>query len=151
MLPLLELSEQTRAVLTYFERYTGGNIRKSNDFASLLEFASVQDAADEFNHIVFLGKCVWNLYTALRKATTHDEAYQMLEREFAENLNNLRAALAALMGEAPEPVRLRFHDTYLGLGQGTVRNIVDFAHDLARFKDMQNDARSQHGGQNGQL
>lgn len=152
MQPLLELSEQTRAVLAYFEHYTAGNIRKSNDLASVLELASMQDAADEFNQIVFLGKCVWNLYAALRKAPPDDEAYRALEREFAENVNTLRAALSALALDAPEPLRLRLHETYLAVGQGTMRNVVDFAHDLARFKDMQSDVHNRRTKlQNGQL
>jgi hypothetical protein len=136
-------SVQTETVLAYFDEYTGFNLRKRNDFAELLEIASRSGAADEFNRLVFTGKVVWNLYHALRKTTDAQEGYQTVEQEFAKEIHHLRDGLLFFMmqkeaDDNDDGTRQRFQEVYLGTGQGTMRNIVDVAHDLARFKDLQN-------------
>jgi hypothetical protein len=40
---------------------------------------------------------------------------------------------------------MRFEETYLGMNQGTIRNIVDLAHDFAEIKHLQQDARHSSG------
>jgi hypothetical protein len=136
----MTLSEQTEAVLAYFDHYTGHNVRKRADIGAVLETASTQDAAEEFNGIVFAGKIVWNLYNTLRKITSGQEGYQHVEREFSSAVQDFREKLLFFVATMPTETQQRFSDIYLGVGQGTMRNIVDMAHDLARFKDMQADS-----------
>lgn len=133
----MELSEQTRAVLAYFDEYTGGNVRKPHDLATLLEAASQLGAAEEFNHLVFVGKCAWNVYGVLRKVQSNDEGYGNLEREFATAINDLRGLLLFFSSHVAGQMQQRFEETYLNTTPGTLRNVIDLAHDLARFKDMQ--------------
>jgi hypothetical protein len=137
----VNFSEQTQAVLGYFDQYTGGNVRKMNDFGTVLEAASTLAAAEEFNALVFSGKCVWNLYAAIRKVSPNDEGYQTLEREFASNVHDVRERLSFFTVQFGDEQRARFEQTYLGVTEGTLRNVVDLAHDLARFKDMQAEQR----------
>jgi hypothetical protein len=136
-----QFSEQTQAVLSYFDQYTGGNVRKMNDIGTVLEAASQLAAAEEFNALVFAGKCVWNLYTTISKVSPNDEGYQHLEREFASNVHDVRERLVFFAANISPEQRTRFEQTYLSVTQGTMRNVVDLAHDLARFKDMQSDQR----------
>jgi len=139
----MELSEQTQAVLAYFQHYTGHNVRKPNDVGTILETAVSIGAAEQFNDLVFTGKCAWNVYAALRKVSPNDEGYKTLEREFAATVQRLREQLAVFASNVPADTQARFEQVYLGMGQGTLRNVVDLAHDLARFKDMQNDQQRQ--------
>ena len=133
----MSFSEQTEAVLQYFDHYTGHNIRKRSDIGAVLESASMLDAAEEFNKLVFLGKVVWNLYNALRKAQSGQEGYQHVEREFASGMQDFREELLFFVAKMPDDAQKRFTEVYLGVGQGTMRNLVDLAHDFARFKDLQ--------------
>jgi hypothetical protein len=139
----MELSEQTQAVLAYFQHYTGHNVRKPNDVGTILETAAGMNAAEQFNALVFTGKCAWNVYAALRKVSPNDEGYNTLEREFAATIQTLREQLALFASNAPADAQARLKQVYLGMGQGTLRNVVDLAHDLARFKDMQHDQQRQ--------
>lgn len=136
----MNLSEQTSAVLAYFEEYAGFTLRKKNDFAEILEIASKQESAEEFNAAVFAGKVVWNLYNTLRKITSEQDGYRNVEQEFATAVHHLREHLVFFADESDDAaLQQRFEEVYLGVSQGTMRNLVDLAHDLARFKDLQAD------------
>lgn len=137
----MPFSEQTEAVLQYFDHYTGHNVRKRNDIGIILETASTLDAANEFNNLVFSGKVVWNLYNTLRKAQSGQEGYQQVEHEFASHVQVLREELLFFVAQMNVDSAQRFTEVYLGTGQGTMRNLVDFAHDLARFKDLQQESK----------
>lgn len=115
-------------------------LRKKNDFAEILEVASARGAAEEFNATVFTGKVAWNLYNTLRKITSEQDGYRNVEQEFASALHDLREHLVFFAAESDdEALKKRFEQVYLGVSQGTMRNLVDLAHDLARFKDLQAD------------
>jgi hypothetical protein len=148
ILDSMPYSSQTEAVLAYFDEYTGFNLRKRNDIAELLEAASLLDAADEFNNLIFTGKVVWNLYATLRKTTPVQDGYQSVEQEFTTEIHNLRNRLVFFTTQdaIENETKSRFQEIYLGTGQGTTRNIVDLAHDLARFKDLQSDMARQAAG-----
>lgn len=137
----MPISPQTALALEYMDNYTGNNLRKRNDLGEILETASTQDSADEFNALVFKGKVVWNLYSTLRKTPHNNEGYAHLEQEFSTSVHELREQLVFFAAHSANDTATRFQEVYLGTGQGTMRNIVDLAHDLARFKDMQNDAK----------
>lgn len=133
----MTFSTETSAVLDYLDHYTGHNLRKRNDIGALLEAASMLDAPDEFNEFIFSGKVAWNLYSTLRKTQSGQEGYQHLESEFTRGVQDMRERLLFFIAQMPEEVTTRFTDLYLGIGQGTMRNLIDLAHDLARFKDLQ--------------
>lgn len=137
----MTFSEQTESVLAYFDHYTGGNIRKRADFGAVLESASELGAAEEFNAVVFAGKVVWNLYATLRKSGSGQEGYNHVEREFASAVQAFREQVLFFVATMPEATQQRFTEVYLGVGQGTMRNLVDIAHDFARFKDLQGEGK----------
>lgn len=137
----MNLSEDTLAVVEYLDQYCKGNLRKKNDIGVVLELAATADDAEIVHNIVFAGTSLWKVFTLLRKQTPQSEGFKQLEDEFASAMNALRSQLAALIEQAPDEVVLRFHDTYLGMGSGIIRNLTDLAHDMANFKELQNDMK----------
>jgi hypothetical protein len=138
----MPISEHTQSVIAYFDTYSGFTLRKKNDLSEILDIAATSGDAENFNATVFTGKIVWNLYSQLRKITSGDTAYANIEQEFANAVNALREYVLLFANLSEDAaVKQRFQEVYLDVNQGTMRNLVDFAHDLARFKDMQSDAQ----------
>lgn len=139
-----QVSEQIQFVMEYFEQYSGYNLRKKNDVAAILHFCMIADKASEFNELARQGKIIWNLYSALRKTASQET--ERMEQEFATVTRQFRESILGIIQLFPHdsPQIQRFELNYLGTHQGTLRNIVDLSHDLARFKDMQNDEQLKH-------
>lgn len=137
----MNLSNETEAVLAYLDAVTENNLRKRSDLGAVLEIGFQLGVAEKCNDLIFSGKCVWNVYAALRKATPNNEGYKQLEQEFASVIKNFREMLLFFVANSPQVVMERFEQTYLGVGQGVLRNVVDFTHDLARLKDVQNEGK----------
>ncbi|MCS6808324.1 MAG: hypothetical protein RML40_06585 [Bacteroidota bacterium] len=137
------LSQETHAVMAYFDQYTEFSVRKRNDLAAMLDIAMLHDEAELWNTTVFTGKVVWSLYMKLRElqgSATAEESYRRIEQEFAAVVNQLREHIVYFAHLSDnQAFQERLKETYLHIHQGTIRNIVDLAHDLARFKDMQHD------------
>lgn len=140
----MQISAESEAVLSYLDKVTDGALRKRDDLGALLEIGATTAAADEFNTLVFSGKACWNVYGVLRKTPPADEKFNVVEKEFGERLQALREALLFFAANAEVKLNERWQQVYLGMGQGTARNLVDLAQDLARLKDLQNEHR--HGG-----
>jgi hypothetical protein len=133
----MNLSDDTQAILDYLKS-TEAKLRKPNDLGALLEIGAQTGAADEMNTIILTGKNIWSVYGILKKTNSHDDSFQHLEAEFMTEINTLRTSIVDFLASVPEEIYLRFSDTYLGMNQGTIRNIVDLAHDLAALKNLQN-------------
>ncbi|MBS1538139.1 MAG: hypothetical protein JST20_10380 [Bacteroidetes bacterium] len=134
------LSDDTQAILDYLES-TDVKLRKSNDFGALLEIGAQLGAADETNALILTGKNIWSVYGILKKTSSTDEGFQNLEAQFMTEINTFRTAIVSFLATVSEEIYTRFEETYLGMNQGTIRNIVDLAHDLAALKDLQNQAK----------
>lgn len=132
------ISDDTQAVVEYLDQYSGNNLRKKNDMATILELAAISGDAEAMTSIIFAGTSLWKVFGVLRKQTPQTEGYKQLEGEFATSMNALRSELAALIEPADEDTLQRFHDIYLSMSGGVIRNLTDVAHDLALFKEMQN-------------
>ncbi len=137
----MNLQPDTLAVLSHLDDITEGALRKRNDLGVILELAASRADSAAFNALTRTGMGLWKVYRTLRSLRSGDDGYATLEREFGSLVNELREQLAALVAEADDEVLKRFDDTYFGMTQGVVRNLVDLGHDLARIKDLQNSAR----------
>lgn len=137
----MEFSQETLTVVQYLDHASGHSLRKRNDITILLEIGSRTDSAEQFNKLVFYGKCLWNVYAIIRKTSPDAEGFAQIQHEFAENVRLIREELVYFAANADEDTTARFQNIYLGMNEGTLRNVVDLAHDLARLKDLQNDAR----------
>ena len=133
-----KFSDDIEALLSQLDG-RGGGLRKRSDVGLLFELAASNNDFDGINAMIFNGKIIWNTYGVLRKASQEDENYSNLEKEFMLAINELRTFLFDYGEQCDEQHKKRIEETYLGMSQGTIRNIVDLAHDLAEVKNLQND------------
>ncbi|MFM8280056.1 MAG: hypothetical protein ACKN9Y_00470, partial [Bacteroidota bacterium] len=137
-------SSDIEALLTHLDE-RGGGLRKRSDIGLLFEHAAEAGEAEIINRLVFNGKIIWSTYGLLKKSTEQTDGYANLEREFMQAVNDVRILIHDFTSTWQEEHRLRFEETYLGMNQGTIRNIVDLAHDFAEIKHLQQDARHSSG------
>ncbi len=122
----------------------GGALRKRGDMGVILECGAESGDAETVNSIIFHGKNAWSTYSLLKKMRQNDDGFPGVEREFMKSINELRTLLADITAAASPEAQTRFDETYLGMSQGTIRNLVDLAHDLAALKNLQN--ANKHAG-----
>lgn len=137
----MSFSDDTLNVLDYLEGVSQGGLRKRNDLGRLLELAVEMEAVEEMNGLAFHGTHFYNLYVMLRRNASSAEGYPTLEREFHTGAEKLRELMSALLVEADESQIDRFNSTYYTMTQGSLRNLVDLAHDLMILKGVQNDMK----------
>lgn len=137
----MNLQPDVLAVLSHLDSITQGALRKQNDLGVILELSASRADSDAFNNLTRTGMGLWKVYRTLRSLRSGDDGFSTLEREFGSLVNDLREQLASLVADADDDVLRRFDDTYFGMTQGVVRNLVDLSHDLARIKELQNSAR----------
>jgi len=141
----MELSSDTRNVLDYLESASEQGLRKRNDLGVLFELAAERGAHDEMNDLLFHGTHMFNLFHTLRRASNTGEGYDTLEREFSESVERLRDLVAGALVDANADHVERFEVTYYAMTQGSLRNLIDLAHDLSLAKRVQNDEKHQSG------
>jgi hypothetical protein len=139
----MDISEETEHVLAYLDQAAGQGLRKRNDIGALLELAASSHLPDEINDLAFHGSFLYNLYQTLRKSAPGAEGYQHLEREFSAAVETVRQLMAKLLVDADEEQVARFDSQYYQMTQGSLRNVVDLAHDLGVLKSVQNEQK--HG------
>ena len=137
------MSSDTENVLNYLDSIAEHGLRKRNDLGTLLELAAARGAHEEMNQLLFHGRHLYNLYTTLRKASSNAQGYQTLEREFAAAIETLRDLLAKILVDAEDEETHRFEQHYYAMTQGSMRNLIDLAHDLGLLKSVQNEQK--HG------
>jgi hypothetical protein len=138
----MEISDDTLAVVAYLQEYSDNNLRKPDDLAIVLELCALQADAALAQRIITSGAALWRVYRALRRMRRGDEGYRQLEDEFTAQVNEFRLGIAtALDATDEEPLLERFQAVYMELTTGALRNVVDFAHDFAYLKQLQNDQR----------
>jgi len=133
----MQLSPDTESVLAVLDEAVEGGLRKRNDVGALLELAATTNDHELFNEMTLTGTGLWKVYGVLKRVEPGSDGYPLLEREFADLLNRLRELMATLTPNADDELLSRFDDTYFGMTQGVIRNLVDLSHDLARIKDLQ--------------
>mgnify|MGYP001773220184 CR=1 FL=1 len=141
----MELSPDTEAVLEYLQAYSGNTLRKVRDVGLILEVAAQQNAPALAQDIIFTGAALWRVYRVWKRLPPSAEGYRTVVDTFSESITALRKLLQQLLQDAPPEVQERFQQTYLRLAEGAVRNLVDLAHDLSWFKQLQNEMRRRRG------
>ena len=137
-------SPDVEALLSHLDQ-RGGGLRTKSDIGLIFEHAAEKANADLINRLIFSGKIIWSTYGVLRKTTEQTDGYGNLEREFMQAVNDVRIIIHEFTSEWKIEHKNRFEETYLGMNQGTIRNIVDLAHDLAEIKHLQQDTRHSSG------
>lgn len=137
----MQISDDTLAVVNYLDQYCDGNLRKKNDFASILEICATYNGVETLSRLIFAGKSLWNISSKLRKANPAAEGIELLQKETERCCNEMYVYLKEISDNADEEIQNRFNDVYLQLTRGAIKNLIDLGHDLAKFKDLQADLR----------
>ncbi len=133
----MKISEDTENVLQALDSYTDGNVRKRNDIGIILEACAAYAEHALAIDIVFYGTALWNVFNSLKKAQPDDEVYIKLESQLKEMAEELKSLLSQISGLAGDDTAGRFDGIYLQASQGAFLNLLDLAHDLAKFKSLQ--------------
>jgi len=144
------ISPDTENVLDYLDQAAGQGLRKRNDMGVILELSAARGGHEELNTLVFHGRHLHNLYSTVRKVATGAEGYATLEREFAAAVETVRDLLAKVMVDADEEQVKRFETLYYQATQGSLRNLIDLAHDLGVLKGVQNERKYGDAGPAGE-
>jgi hypothetical protein len=135
-----QLSPDIEVFLSHIES-AGISLRKRTDIGLIFDYAALYNNFDQINDLVFTGKIVWNTYSALKKRNQTDEGYDLLEKQFMESVHTLRNSICQQSIGYTKEEQSRIEEIYLTMSQGTLRNIVDLAHDLSEIKNLQNSAK----------
>ncbi len=137
----MTLSEETINVLDYLEQNAPQGLRKRSDLGLLLELAMRREAHEEMNDLTFNGRHLYGVYNTLRREGAGGEGYRKLEEEFSAAVERLRELMARLMADAEQEQVERFNRVYYAATHGSLRNVVDLAHDLGVMKGVQNEQK----------
>jgi hypothetical protein len=138
----MELSDDTLAVVAAVQQLSGNNLRKAEDMAVVLELCAQLEDAELAQQIITSGAALWRIYRTLRRMRRGDQGYRQLEDAFTEQVNQFRLGIARALEITDETAVLeRFQAVYFELTAGALRNVVDFAHDFAYLKQLQNQQR----------
>jgi hypothetical protein len=135
-----QLSPDIEVFLSHIES-AGIALRKRTDIGLIFDYAALNNNSDQINDLIFTGKIVWNTYSALKKRNQTDEGYDLLEKQFMESVHTLRNSICQQSTGYTKEEQSRIEEIYLTMSQGTLRNIVDLAHDLSEIKNLQNNAK----------
>lgn len=136
------ISEDTMRVVSFLSEISGNNLRKSNDFAAILEIGAANSLSELINSLTFNGASIWKLHRLLKKSDLADENTAKLLSEFKQLVIDFTALLDELMKYADEPEKKRFSEIYLATEQHSLLNIIDLARDLYEFKNLQSDMKN---------
>lgn len=139
----MELSDDTKNLLAAMDEFTEHALRKRNDFGTIFELAAAYGHADAMEKLVFESAAVWKLASKIKKAAGGDEGFHLIKREFESSVQKMLSFIREIMANAENQTTLRFEENYYDNSRGNLLNLIDLAHDFARFKDLQREIRSQ--------
>jgi len=134
----MEISEDTKNVVNTLNQFIDNKLRKKNDLEVVMEIAVSKNMIEEFSQAIFNAKAFWNLSKTLNKVDPDDDDSQNFKREFERYLEMYKQNLKDIIKSVEDDeTNERFNETYFEMNRGCVLNLIDLAHDLGRFKDMQ--------------
>jgi len=134
----MNLSEDTARVIEAIQEYSDSGLRKKNDFGAILEITAAYEGGFEtFNSLMFIGKQLWNVSNAMKKAAPSQEGLDLLQKEFAILLENFKDKMNVIYPFLTSEMQSRWVVIYFEMTKGCVLNLVDLAHDFSKMKDFQ--------------
>jgi hypothetical protein len=134
----MKISKDTEEVLRFLDYTSGNNLRKRNDLGIILELGASLGNDELVSKIIFNGSYLWNVFSALRKAGSESEEVQNLKNEFERIAIEITINLKELISTSEEDDIERFEKIYFADTTGSLRNLIDLAHDIAELKNLQN-------------
>ncbi|MCE5305100.1 MAG: hypothetical protein ABFD61_04895 [Chloroherpetonaceae bacterium] len=132
----MKISADTQSVIDFLQMISDNGIRKSIDLATILEVGATYSQDELVQSIIFTGKSIWNLSKILTRSPD-SAAIDKINREFRDNIDEMQNQLRKITDFVEMADVQRFNIVYLQKDLGSMRNIIDLAHDLSILKDAQ--------------
>lgn len=133
----MNISEDTQGFIDVIDEFANGELRKKNDLAICFEIGATYGGFNELNKLIFEGKVLWNLFSKVKTTAKDDKGVELIHKEFEDSLTRFKDYLQEVFNKLEDEEKQRFDDVYFQLTRGSVLNITDLAHDLAKVKDLQ--------------
>lgn len=134
----MDISKDTQNVVETVESFTEKLLQKKNDFSVVLELAVSNNQATVFSEAVFNGTAFYKLSRKLNKNDMSGADSRNFRNEFENYLELFKSNIKKIAENLEDSELIeRFEVTYFGLTRGCVLNLIDLAHDLSLFKEMQ--------------
>ena len=132
----MKISADTQSVIDFLQMVSDNGIRKPIDLATILEVGATYSQDKLVQSIIFTGKSIWNLSKILTRSPD-SAAIDKINREFRDNIDEMQNQLLKITDFVEIADVQRFNIVYLQKDLGSMRNIIDLAHDLSILKDAQ--------------
>ncbi|MEN6510904.1 MAG: hypothetical protein ABFD00_03625 [Chloroherpetonaceae bacterium] len=132
----MKISADTQSVIDFLQMISDNGIRKPIDLAAILEVGATYSQDELVQSIIFTGKSIWNLSKILTRSPD-SAAIDKINREFRDNIDEMQNQLRKITDFVEMADVQRFNIVYLQKDLGSMRNIIDLAHDLSILKDAQ--------------
>ena len=124
----MTLSEQTQSVLAYFDKYSGFNLRKKNDIGRNTKLLPVVGAAEEFNALILRENSVEFVFDAAKNYLPNRTVIGTLNTSSPQpRTDDAGVFIVFALESNDDALEAAFEEIYLGVSQGTMRNLVDLA------------------------
>jgi hypothetical protein len=133
----MKISPDTLEIINFLNTIKEGQIRKSNDLATILEIAASFNEIDLIDKIIFSGAYIWNLNQTIRR-NPEIEGIVQLHTEMRKSIEEVREMLIKLLDLSEDDDKKRFNEIYFPMTSGAVKNLIDLSHDLSALKELQN-------------
>ncbi|MCX7879163.1 MAG: hypothetical protein N2517_00690 [Ignavibacteria bacterium] len=137
----MELSKDTKEVLTFLDYTSGNSLRKREDLGSLLELLAQRNLPELANELIFVGSSLWSTYRSL-KTHSDKEISENLTNELENLFDKFSKLLIEVIQFSDESFFSRVEKVYLSHTLGARRNIIDLCYDLNEVKKLQNRLRA---------
>ena len=142
----MQISQDTEKVIHFLTGYSDDNLRKTNDLAIILELSATYDLFDEFNSLTFDSKSFWNMHKTLKNSNANQEYLSNIRNEIEKLHQKILDLIKSIIGLADDiKIKERFELNYFRQTTGNFLNLIDLAHDLAIFKNLQIDLKHSKG------
>jgi len=138
----MEISRDTESVVNFLDEISEGSLRKKNDLGILLEAGATFSLEENISSMIFEGSSLWNLYGTLKRASIGTENQENLNLTFRTTAMKFINLLVDIVGYIEDvSVKKRFEEIYFQSTDGTLKNMIDLAHDFSILKDIQNNLK----------
>jgi hypothetical protein len=133
----MNISDETKNIIDFLQEISENKLRKADDLALIIEVSASYDGFEELKKLAFVGSSIKNINSTIKRAQQNSDGIDKLFQELQNSLIEFQNLLSEYYTFLDEKSKKRIQDIYLEKSQGSYRNIIDFAHDLALFKDLQ--------------
>ena len=137
------LSPSTSTLVDALDDFSQHKLTRKNDLGVLVELALQANAKETLDELSFTAKFISRTYGIMRRIGAHDEAYNGLFRQFAEQLAKAETLERALLQHAPAGTQEQFASTYYARSPEAVERHLALLYDLGWYKNWLIDHRTE--------